>query len=124
MSDDREGQFAIFTDPISAGAGSVENLGDGRVIYTAPPDFHGDDSFVFSVRDEGRLETTATAHVDVLLGAMAGAFNVAVTELAVTGAEQEVGLDISEAVYDQIAEDLSAERMSRWLNRESSALYG
>ena len=84
----------------------MENLGDGRVVYTAPRGFHGDDSFVFRVRDEGRLETTATAHVDVLLGAMRGAFNVAVAELAVTGAEQEVGLDISEAVYDQIVQDL------------------
>ena len=82
--------------------GTVKNLGDGRVVYTAPRDFYGDDSFDFKVRDEGRLETPATAHVDVLLGAMSGAFNVAVAELAVTGADQEVGLDLSEAVYDQI----------------------
>ena len=43
---------------------------------------------------------------------MSGAFNVAVTELAVTGADQEVGLDLSEAVYDQIVQDLG-ERMNR-----------
>ena len=50
--------------------GTVENLGDGRVVYTAPRDFYGNDSFGFRVSDEGREETTATAHVEVLLGAM------------------------------------------------------
>jgi tetratricopeptide (TPR) repeat protein len=38
---------------------------------------------------------------------MGGAFNVAVAELAVAGADEEVGLDLSQAVYDQIVEDLS-----------------
>lgn len=106
-SDDGGGELTLLSDPASLNGGSVENLGDGRVVYTAPRGFHGDDSFEFTVRDEGRLEATATAHVEVLLGAMSGAFNVAVAELAVTGAGQEVGLDISEAIYDQIVEDLS-----------------
>ena len=87
----------------------MENLGDGRVLYTAPRGIHGDDSFGFTVRDEGRLETTARAHVQVLLGAMGGAFNVAVAELGVIGVEQEVGLDLSQAVYDQIVQDLGGQ---------------
>jgi tetratricopeptide (TPR) repeat protein len=110
VTDDRHGEFTLLSDPASLNEGSVENLGDGRVLYTAPRGFYGDDSFGFTVRDEGGLETTATAHVEVILGAMSGAFNVAVAELAVTGAEQEVGLDISEAVYDQIVQDLSDQR--------------
>jgi tetratricopeptide (TPR) repeat protein len=106
VTDDRDGELTVFADPVSDKEGSVDNLGGGRVVYTAPRGFHGDDSFAFRVRDEGRAETTATAHVDVMLGAMGGAFNVAVAELAVTGAEQEVGLDLSEALYDQIVQDL------------------
>ena len=102
VTDDRDGELTVVADSVSENQGTVKNLGDGRVVYTAPRDFHGADSFDFKVRDEGRLETPATARVDVLLGAMRGAFNVAVAELAVTGAEQEVGLDLSEAVYDQI----------------------
>ena len=109
VTDDRDGELTFVTDFVSENAGSVENLGGGRVVYTAPRGFYGDDSFEFSVRDEGREESSGTAHVDVLLGAMSGAFNVAVAELAVTGAEQEVGLDLSEAVYDQIVQDLSAQ---------------
>jgi tetratricopeptide (TPR) repeat protein len=109
VTDDREGVLTVVADPVSANQAMVENLGDGRVLYTAPRTFHGGDSFGFRVRDEGGLETSETAHVDVLLGAMGGAFNVAVAELAVTGAEEEVGLDISQAVYDQIVEDLAAQ---------------
>jgi tetratricopeptide (TPR) repeat protein len=109
VSDDRDGELTVVADLVSENAGSVENRGDGWVVYTAPRGFHGADSFDFKVRDEGRLETTGTARVDVLLGAMGGAFNVAVAELAVAGAEQEVGLDLSKAVYDQIVEDLNAE---------------
>jgi tetratricopeptide (TPR) repeat protein len=109
VTDDREGELILLPDPASLNKGSVENLGDGRVLYTAPRGFYGADSFGFTVRDEGQLETPATAHVEVILGAMGGAFNVAVAELAVTGAEQEVGLDISEAVYDQIVQDLSVQ---------------
>lgn len=106
-TDDRDGELTLIADPVSSNQGSVDNLGDGRVVYTASRGFHGDDSFGFTVRDEGGLEATGTAHVDVLLGAMGGAFNVVVTELAVAGAEEEVGLAISEAVYDQIVQDLS-----------------
>jgi len=106
-TDDSDGELTLISDFASFNGGSVENLGGGRVVYTAPRGFHGDDSFEFIVRDAGQLETTATAHVEVLLGAIGGAFNVAVAELAVTGADQAVGLDISEAVYDQIVEDLS-----------------
>ncbi len=109
VTDDRDGELTFVTDFVSENAGSVENLGDGRVVYTAPRGFYGDDSFEFSVSDEGREESSGTAHVDVLLGAMSGAFNVAVAELAVTGAEEEVGLDLSEAMYDQIVQDLSAQ---------------
>ena len=107
VTDDGGGELTLLSDPRSLNGGSVENLGDGRVIYTAPRGFHGDDSFEFTVRDEGQLEATATAHVEVILGAMGGAFNVAVAELAVTGADQAVGLDISEAIYQQIVEDLT-----------------
>ena len=106
VTDDRDGELTVVADLVSENQGTVKNLGDGRVIYTAPRGFHGDDSFLFRVRDEGRLETTATAHVEVLLGAMSGAFNVVVTELAVTGADQAVGSDLSKAVYDQIVQDL------------------
>ena len=106
VTDDRDGVLTLVADLVSDEQGTVENLGDGRVVYTAPRDFYGNDSFGFSVSDEGREVTTATAHIEVLLGAMSGAFNVAVAELAVTGADQEMGLDLSQAVYDQIAQDL------------------
>ena len=109
VTDDRDGVLTLIVDSASDKEGSVQNLGDGRVVYTAPRGIHGDDSFEFRVRDEGRLETPGTVEVEVLLGAMGGAFNVAVAELAVTGAGQEVGLDLSEAVYDQIVQDLSAQ---------------
>jgi tetratricopeptide (TPR) repeat protein len=105
--DDRDGPLTLIPDPISENQASVEDLGDGRVIYTAQRTFHGDDSFGFRVRDEGGLETSETAHVHVLLGAMGGAFNIAVTEMAATGAEEGVGLDLSQAVHDQIVEDLA-----------------
>ncbi len=106
VKDDREGVLTLLPESGSENKGSVEDLGNGRVLYTAPRDFYGDDSFDFRVRDAGRLESAGTAHVDVLLGAMDGAFNVAVAELIVSGAEPEVGLDISNAIYDQISEDL------------------
>ena len=106
VTDDRDGVLTLVADLVSDKQGTVENLGDGRVVYTAPRDFYGNDSFGFSVSDEGREVTTATAHVEVLLGAMSGAFNVAVAELAVAGADQEMGLDLSQAVYDQIVRDL------------------
>lgn len=105
-SDDGDGPLTLISDPVSTKEGSVENLGDGTVRYTAPRGSFGGDSFGFRVRDEGGLETTATAHVDVLLGAMGGAFNIAVAQLAVTGADQGVGLDLAEALYDQIVEVL------------------
>ncbi len=105
-TDDRDGELTLIADPVSSNQGSVDNLGDGRVVYTARRGTVGDDSFGFSVRDEGGLETSATAHVEVILGAMSGAFNVAVSELAVTGSDQQVGLDLSEALYDQIVEVL------------------
>jgi tetratricopeptide (TPR) repeat protein len=106
-TDDRDGPLTLIPDPVSANQATVESLGDGRVMYTAPRSFHGDDSFGFTVRDEGRLETRATAHVDVLLGAMGGAFNVAVAELSVAEGQQGVGLDLSHAIYDQIVDDLA-----------------
>ena len=106
VTDDRDGMLTLVADLVSENQGTVKNLGDGRVIYTAPRDFHGNDSFGFSVSDEGHEVTSATAHVEVLLGAMSGAYNVVVTELAVTGADQAVGLDLSKAVYDQIVQDL------------------
>ena len=106
VTDDRDGVLTLVADLVSDKQGTVENLGDGRVVYTAPRDFYGNDSFGFSVSDEGREVTTATAHVEVLLGAMSGAFNVAVAELAVAGADQDMGLDLSQAVYDQIVQDL------------------
>lgn len=108
-TDDRVGVLTLVAETSSDKGALVENLGDGRVRYTAPRDEIGKDSFDFSVSDEGRAVTTATAHVDILLGAMSGAFNIAVAQLAVTGADQDVGLDLSAAVYDQIAQDLGGE---------------
>ena len=105
-TDDRDGALALIPDPVSTNQGTVEDLGDGRVVYTAQRRTVGADTFGFTVRDEGGLETTATAHVNVILGAMGGAFNVAVAELAVTGADQQVGFDLSVALYDQIVEVL------------------
>ncbi len=104
VKDDREGVLTVLPESASENKGSVEDLGNGRVLYTAPRGFYGDDSFDFRVRDAGRLESPGTAHVDVLLGAMDGAFNVAVAELAVSGAAQEVGLGLSGAIYDQIVD--------------------
>jgi tetratricopeptide (TPR) repeat protein len=105
-TDDRDGPLTVLADPVSEKQGSVESRGDGTVVYTAPRGSFGGDTFGFRVRDEGGLETSDTAHIDILLGAMGGAFNVAVAELSVTGAGQGVGLDLSEAVYDQIVSDL------------------
>jgi tetratricopeptide (TPR) repeat protein len=107
VSDDRDGVLSVIPEPVSANQGRVEDLGEGRVVYTAPRGFHGDDTFVFRVRDEGRLETTATAHVEVILGALGGAFNVAVTELAVTDGGEALGLDLSEAMHSQIVDVLA-----------------
>ena len=55
VTDDRDGELTIWSPTWSRTTqGTVENLGDGRVIYTAPRDFHGNDSFGFRVSDEGR----------------------------------------------------------------------
>ena len=107
VTDDGDGVLTFVPESLSEKQGSVKYLGEGRVTYTAPRGVYGHDSFEFTVTDEGRLETTETADVDVLLGAMGGAFNVAVAPLVVSGADQEVGSDISDAVYEQIVEDLS-----------------
>jgi tetratricopeptide (TPR) repeat protein len=101
-TDDRDGELTLHADATSEKNGLVENLGGGRVLYTAPRGSYGYDSFEFTVWDEARAETTAKAEIDVLLGAIGGAFNVAVAELAVTGEGQGVGLDLSKAVHEQI----------------------
>ncbi|HET9204560.1 MAG TPA: toll/interleukin-1 receptor domain-containing protein, partial [Acidimicrobiia bacterium] len=34
-TDDRDGELTLIADPVSSNQGSVDNLGDGRVVYTA-----------------------------------------------------------------------------------------
>ena len=70
-TDDRTEELTLIADPVSANDGSVEDVGEGRVVYTAEQGFHGNDSFGFRVRDEHGLETAGTAYIEVMLGRMA-----------------------------------------------------
>ncbi|MDP9144119.1 MAG: tetratricopeptide repeat protein [Actinomycetota bacterium] len=106
-SDDRTGDLTLIVEqPVSVREGSVDNLGDGHVMYTGPLGFQGDDSFQFKVRDEQGGETIATAHVEVMLGRLGGDFNVAVSQFSATGADQGPASGLSESLYEQISNAL------------------
>ncbi len=55
-------QIASFDSSSTAG-GQIESLGDGRLRYTPPADFFGDDSFAYSAGDG--IDSSAPAQVQI-----------------------------------------------------------
>ena len=101
-SDDGGEELTLVVDSVSQEDGTVELLDDGRVAYTSPDGFYGNDSFEFKVLDGGGLETTATAFVDVQLGRLGGDFNVAVAEFSSPDTDAESAAGLSESIYRQV----------------------
>lgn len=101
-SDDQNDELTLVVDSVSQEDGIVELLDDGRVAYTSPDGFYGNDSFDFKVLDGGGLETTATAFVDVQLGRLGGDFNVAVAEFSTPDTDAESAAGLSESIYRQV----------------------
>ena len=101
-SDDSSDELTLVVDSVSQEDGNVELLGDGRVAYTSPAGFYGNDSFGFKVLDGSGLETIATAFVEVQLGRLGGDFNVAVAEFSTSDTEAKSATGLSESIYQQV----------------------
>ena len=102
-SDDRTKDLTLVVDAVSAENATIEQIEGGRVVYTAPAEFFGTDSFGFKVIDGGGLDTTATAFVSVQLGKLGGDFNVAVAEFSTAGSDDDAAGRLSESIFEQVS---------------------
>jgi tetratricopeptide (TPR) repeat protein len=107
-TDDRTEALTFIVEPVSAREGRLDEVDEGRVVYTGPSGYAGADSFEFTVRDEHGEETTATAHVDVLLGGLGGDFNVAVAEFSAAGPDQAAASSLSQSLHEQVESSLES----------------
>jgi len=101
-SDDRSDELTLVVDSVSQEDGNVELLSGGRVAYTSPAGFYGNDSFGFKVLDGSGLETAATVFVEVQLGRLGGDFNVAVAEFSTSDTDNGSASGLSESIYQQV----------------------
>lgn len=106
-TDDSSDELSLIVEPVSDEDGTVTDLEDGRVIYSAARGFHGTDRFGFQVVDEEGVVSSGTAVIDVGLGPMEGSFNVAIAEFATTGdGDDTTARTLSASVHDQVQETL------------------
>ena len=105
--DDSSDELRLIVEPVSEENGTVTDLENGRVIYSAARGFHGTDRFGFQVVDEDGVVSSGTAVIDVGLGPMEGSFNVAVAEFATTGdGDDTTARTLSASVHDQVQKTL------------------
>ena len=70
VSDPDGDELSLVVDASSLNGATVDDNGDGTVVYLAPTSFFGDDSFGYEVSDSDGARTAGSLFVDVLAGAM------------------------------------------------------
>jgi tetratricopeptide (TPR) repeat protein len=103
VEDERPESLHVAPRTRSEQGGSIEDLGGGRVAYTGPLGHSGKDSFDFTVTDDRGESTNATANIEVVLGALDGAFNVAIARFTAEEADQPAALGLSDSLYERLA---------------------
>ncbi|MBI4325792.1 MAG: tandem-95 repeat protein, partial [Chloroflexi bacterium] len=63
--DNENDQSLALTAVSNSTAGGTVTLSDGQITYRPPLNFHGADTFIYTVRDDGAPELTATGTVTV-----------------------------------------------------------
>ena len=114
VSDPDGDELSFVVDASSLNGATVDDNGDGTVVYLAPTPFFGDDSFGYEVADSNGARTTGSVFVDVLAGAMDADLNVAVAELATVGeGAPSLGRASSLAMFEMVTSALDGDGVLR-----------
>ncbi len=105
-TDDSAGAIRWSTDARSA-LGAEIAVDGTRLEYEAPASARGTDSFTVTAIDGEGATASATVFVDLQLGRLEGAFNIAVAEIATTSDQSDLGLVLADAVFDGIRSALA-----------------